>query len=82
MIRYESVIIAVLGAVLGIVLGTLFGTAAVGALRDVGITEFVLPIPTIVVVLVLAGFAGVLAAIFPARRAANLDVLQAIAAAE
>ncbi|HUR77356.1 MAG TPA: FtsX-like permease family protein [Acidimicrobiales bacterium] len=82
MIRYESIIIAVLGAVLGIVLGTIFGTAAVGALRDEGITELVLPILTIVVVLVLAGFAGVLAAIFPARRAANLDVLQAIAAAE
>ncbi len=82
MIRYESVLIAVLGAVLGIGLGVIFGIAAVGALRDEGITETVLPIPTIVFVLLLSGFAGVLAAIFPARRAANLDVLQAIAAAE
>ena len=48
------------------------------ALRNEGVTEFVLPVGQLVVYLVLAGLAGVLAAIWPARRAAKLDVLQAI----
>ena len=79
MIRWESVIIAVLGAALGIVIGVVFGIAAVGALRDEGLTKISLPVATMVSVLVLSTFAGVVAAIFPARRAARLDVLQAIA---
>ncbi len=79
MIRYESIIIAVLGAVLGVVIGIAFGGAAVGALRDEGITQLSWPIRTMVSVLVLSVFAGIVAAIFPARRAARLDVLQAIA---
>jgi putative ABC transport system permease protein len=78
MIRWESVIIAVFGAVLGIVIGVLFGWALQQALRNEGVTEFVLPVGQLVVYLVLAGLAGVLAAIWPARRAAKLDVLQAI----
>ena len=82
MIRYESIIIAVLGAALGIVIGLAFGAAAVGALRDEGLTKLSLPVATVVSVLVLSVGAGVLAAIFPARRAARLSVLDAIAAAE
>jgi putative ABC transport system permease protein len=79
MIRWESIIIAVLGAALGIVIGIAFGAAAVGALRDEGLTKFSVPVATMVTVLVMSMFAGVIAAIFPARRAARLDVLQAIA---
>jgi putative ABC transport system permease protein len=82
MIRYESIIIAVLGATLGILIGLAFGAAAVGALRDSGLTQFSLPVGTVIFVLVMSVIAGVLAAIFPARRAANLNVLDAIAAAE
>jgi putative ABC transport system permease protein len=82
MIRYESIIIAVLGAALGVVIGLAFGGAAVGALRDEGLTQLAIPVGTVVSVLVMSVFAGVLAAIFPARRAANLNVLDAIAAAE
>jgi putative ABC transport system permease protein len=48
-------------------------------LKNEGITEFVVPAGQLVVYLVLAGLAGVLAAIWPARRAAKLDVLEAIA---
>ncbi|HVT77190.1 MAG TPA: FtsX-like permease family protein, partial [Acidimicrobiales bacterium] len=81
MIRYESIIIAVLGAALGIVIGLAFGSAAVGALRDSGLTQLSFPVGTVIVVLLLSGFAGVGAAFFPARRAANLNVLDAIAAA-
>jgi putative ABC transport system permease protein len=78
MIRWESVIIAVFGAVLGLAIGICFGWALQQALRNEGVTEFVLPVGQLVAYLVLAGLAGVLAAIWPARRASKLDVLQAI----
>lgn len=79
MIRVESVVIAFFGALLGIVVGTLFGYALVLALKDDGITEFTVPVGRILFVLVVAGIGGVLAAALPARRAARLTVLDAIA---
>jgi putative ABC transport system permease protein len=79
MIRIESVVIALYGAVLGVVVGTGFGWALVRALREQGITEFVLPYGQLAAVLVVAAVAGVVAAALPARRAARLDVLQAVA---
>ena len=79
MIRVESVIIAVYGALLGLVLGTAFGYALVNALHDQGVTEFSVPIGRLLLLVVFAGIAGVLAAALPARRAARLDVLAAVA---
>jgi putative ABC transport system permease protein len=78
MIRWESVIIAIQGTLLGIVVGVLFGWALVTALSDEGIETFRLPVTTLVVIVVLAALAGVLAAVWPARRAAKLDVLRAV----
>lgn len=78
MIRGESVIIAVLGAVLGLGVGVLFGYAIVGVLDEEGIGKVVIPTGQLVSYVVLAGLAGVVAAVFPARRAARLDVLAAI----
>jgi len=80
MIRGEAVVVSVLGAVLGLVLGVGFGAAIVSALSSSGIGTLVIPVPTIIVVLVLALLFGIFAAIFPARRAARLDVLKAISA--
>jgi putative ABC transport system permease protein len=80
MIRSESVILAVFGALIGIVVGTLLGIALVSSLRSQGITEMVVPIPSLIIFLVLAALLGLLAASWPARRAAKLDVLAAIAA--
>jgi len=77
MIRGESVIIAVLGAVLGLAVGVLFGWALVTAITDQGI-NLVIPGGQLVVYVILAAIAGVIAAVFPARRAARLDVLAAI----
>jgi putative ABC transport system permease protein len=77
-IRWESVIIALQGTALGMVIGVFFGWALVRALHDQGITVFRLPVTSLVVVVVLAGLAGVIAAIPPSRRAAKLDVLQAV----
>jgi putative ABC transport system permease protein len=78
MVRGEAVIIAVLGAVLGLAVGVLFGWALVRALHDQGISEFVVPVVPLVEFVVFAALAGVLAAIFPGRRAAKIDVLRAI----
>ena len=78
MIRWEAVIISVFGALLGVLIGVSFGWALQQALVGEGVTEFRLPVAQLIVYLLLAGGAGVLAAIVPARRAAKLNVLQAI----
>jgi putative ABC transport system permease protein len=79
MITLESVVIAVLGAVLGVVLGLGFGVALMYAVRDEGLEVISVPVGQLAVFLVLSVVIGVLAAVFPARRAARLDVLRAIA---
>ncbi len=79
MITLESVVIAVLGATLGVVLGIGFGVALMYALRDQGLEVISVPWGQLAVFLVLALLIGVLAAVLPARRAARLDVLRAIA---
>ncbi len=81
MVRLEAVVISVYGAVLGLVLGTVFGVALSRALSGQGITELAVPVPRMVTFLVVAGVIGVLAAVGPARRAARLKVLDAIATA-
>ena len=78
MIRWESVIIAIQGTLLGLVVGVIFGWALVTALEDEGVETFVLPVTTLAVIVVLAIIAGVLAAVWPSRRAAKLDVLRAV----
>jgi putative ABC transport system permease protein len=80
MIRSESVILAVFGAIIGIIVGTGLGIALVSALRAQGITDTVVPASNLVIFLILAALLGLLAASWPARRAAKLDVLAAIAA--
>jgi ABC-type antimicrobial peptide transport system permease subunit len=55
------------------------GDNAVLALRSQGFSTFSVPLPTMAAVLVLAIACGVLAAARPARHAARLDVLNAIA---
>jgi putative ABC transport system permease protein len=61
------------------VTGVFFGWVMVEALRDEGFRQFVFPYQTLVVIAIIAAVAGVVAAIRPARRAARLDVLRAIA---
>jgi putative ABC transport system permease protein len=77
-IRYEAVITALIGALLGTALGVLFAALISRPLADEGF-ELAYPVGTLVVILVLAALAGVVAAIGPARRAAKLDVLDALA---
>jgi len=77
MIRSESVILATFGALIGIVIGTLMGLALVSSL---GVTETSIPWVQLVEFLIGAAILGLFAASWPARRAARLDVLAAIAA--
>jgi putative ABC transport system permease protein len=79
-VRYESVIIALLGTTLGLAIGTAFGWSIVKALEDQGLDTFNVPVNQLAVVTVIAALAGVAAAALPARRAAKLDILGAIKA--
>jgi len=81
MVRLEAVVISVYGAVLGVVLGTTFGIALSRALAGQGITELAVPTPRLVVFVAVAAVIGVIAALGPARRAARMQVLDAIATA-
>lgn len=79
MITLESVVIALLGSVLGITLGVIFGAALQRVLADSGLTSLTIPWGRLLTFLVVAALVGVLAAVWPARRAARLNVLDAIA---
>jgi putative ABC transport system permease protein len=77
MIRYESVITAMIGAIIGSVIGLVLAIVAVKALEDEGLVLSI-PVPLLVIMLILAGVAGVAAAIAPARRASRLNVIEAL----
>jgi len=77
-IRWESVIVALQGTLLGLLVGVFFGWALVRAQNSSGLTVFSLPYTTLIIIIVLAGLAGVAAAILPSHRAAKLNVLRAI----
>jgi len=79
MIRWEAFLVAIFGAVLGVTMGAVFGWAVVRALADEGIDQLSLPWGQFVAGVLAAGLAGVVAGVFPARRAAKLDVLDAVA---
>ena len=70
-------ITALIGALLGLGLGAVFAALVSRPLADEGFL-LTFPVPTLVLLAVLAGVAGVLAAIPPARRAARVDVLRAV----
>ena len=77
-VRYEALVISLFGAVEGLSLGMLFGWAIVAALHSQGVTQLVFPVAQLVGMAVLAGLAGIVAAIAPSRRAARLNILQAV----
>lgn len=78
-VRWEAVLTSVFGTMLGLAIGLFFGWAIVEALKDEGLTAFVVPVGSLTVIVLIAALAGVLAAILPARRAARLNILEAIA---
>ena len=72
-------LVSVFGGLLGLVVGVVFGVALERALVEEGVTELSFPVLQLAGYLLLAAVAGVLAAWVPARRAAKLNVLQAVA---
>ena len=74
MVRHESIITALIGAGLGLPLGLAVAGGMAAALH----TPYVIPAQSLVVFTIVAILAGVLAAVAPARRAARLNVLQAL----
>jgi putative ABC transport system permease protein len=78
MIRSEAVIIAAFGSVLGVAVAIFFGWTLVSSMHDLGVTELVVPVGSLLRWVALAVMAGLVAAALPARRAANLDVLDAV----
>jgi putative ABC transport system permease protein len=80
MVRQESIITSLIGATLGAGVGLFLGASTVAALRSGagwGL-QFQMPVSTLVSFVLIAVVAGSLAAIVPARRAARLDVLDAL----
>jgi putative ABC transport system permease protein len=75
MIRYEAVITALIGAALGIPLGILLAVLVTHAVSAISIA---IPVGTIIAFVIAAIVVGLLAAILPARRAARLNVLEAL----
>jgi putative ABC transport system permease protein len=75
-VRWEAVITALIGGILGCVVGL---GLAVLFIQPLDGFRLAVPVGQLVVLIVLAGIAGVLAAVWPARRAAKLDVLDALA---
>ncbi len=78
-VRWEAVIIAVLGTMVGLGVGLIVSWALVTTLGGLGLSTFAVPVRSMATVVVLAAVLGVLASIRPSRRAAKLNVLDAIA---
>jgi putative ABC transport system permease protein len=78
-IRWEAVITAVFGALLGLLIGVGIGFGVVTSLGDNGLGSFAIPWGQLAIGLVAAALAGLIASLGPARKAARMDVLRAIA---
>jgi putative ABC transport system permease protein len=76
MIRQESVITALIGSVIGIALGIVFGALVAARVSSIA---FVIPVGSLIIFVIAAWFVGIVAAIFPARRASRLQPLEALA---
>lgn len=77
MLSVEALVMAVIGAFTGVVLGIGFGWAATNAMAVDSI--FALPYVQVIGFVVLAGAAGMIAAVMPARRAAKASVVESLA---
>ena len=79
-VRWESVLTSLYGAIVGVVLGLVLGFIVIVALRDQGLSKFVIPTTAVTAIVLSAFVVGVLAAVIPAWRATKLDLLKAIGA--
>ena len=75
MIRHESVITSLIGAVIGLILGVILAALLIARVDEI---NFFMPWTQLAIFMVAAIFVGIVAAIFPARRAAKLNPLEAL----
>jgi putative ABC transport system permease protein len=78
MIRWEAAIVSLFGAILGLGLGVFFGLALVRALQKQGLSVTVVPVSSLLILAVIIAFLGVVASVYPSRRAARLNVIKAV----
>jgi putative ABC transport system permease protein len=78
-VRWEAVLISLLGTLVGLALGLVLSWALITALGSQGLTSFAVPIGSLVGITIGAALLGTMASILPARRAAKLAILDAIA---
>ena len=77
-VRHEGVVVSLIGAILGMGVGLVLAGLVTKALSNVGM-RFSVPVGSLLAFLIVAALAGVIAAVLPARRAARLNVLGALA---
>jgi putative ABC transport system permease protein len=75
MVRHESVITAMIGATIGIILGIILASLLIARVDFIVLS---VPAGQLVIFAIAAIFVGIIAAIFPARRASRLNVLEAL----
>ena len=78
LIRLEAGVVSIFGALLGVAVGIAFGWIAVLAVPGEMIDRLAIPYQSLTIYVVVATIAGIVAASFPARRAARLNVLDSI----
>ncbi|WP_030455593.1 ABC transporter permease [Herbidospora cretacea] len=77
MLSIEALVLGLVGALVGVVIGVAFGWAALQTIPNE--TVFIVPVGQVLLYLVLSALAGVLAAVLPARRAANASIVGSLA---
>jgi putative ABC transport system permease protein len=78
-IRWEAVLISVLGTLVGLVVGLVLSRAVIEALGTNGLSQFKMPVVGLIRIVILAFLLGWLASIRPSRRASKMAILDAIA---
>jgi putative ABC transport system permease protein len=79
MLRSEAIVISLIAVTIGVALGTASSWALLRALRDEGLSAFAVPPVGLIGLALLAAVSGLVASIVPARRAARLPMLHALA---
>ncbi|MGH8893507.1 MAG: ABC transporter permease [Actinomycetes bacterium] len=81
MVRWEAALVAVYGTLLGLGVGLFLGWSLVFAIKESGIetARTVVPVGQLALIVAIAASCGMLAALLPARRAARMDILEAVA---
>jgi putative ABC transport system permease protein len=79
MLQVESIAIALLGALLGVTIGVLSGAAIQSVMSDQGLGVLDIPVLQLAGAVLVSAAVGVLAAVWPSRRAVKLELLRAIA---